>query len=111
MALKTVVELDLVGYSDISRTLEDNLGAEVVARFNEQIQGFVDAGLGAAKANRDDVVKATTGDGAILAFAEAADAHRFAVAVHEAAQRHNAARASPAAGRWFRIGVAYGRFA
>ena len=52
MTVKTVVELDLVGYSDISRNLEENLGAKVVADFNKHIQGFVDAGLKAIKARR-----------------------------------------------------------
>ena len=65
---KTVVELDLVGYSDAFRALEENVGVEVVARFNDQIQGFVDAGLSAVGTQRARVVLATTGDGAILAF-------------------------------------------
>lgn len=110
MTVKTVVELDLVGYSDISRNLEENLGAKVVADFNKHIQGFVDAGLKAIKARRKDVVKATTGDGAILAFADPANAHVFGVAVHKAAQTHNATVSSAAARRLFRIGIATGDF-
>jgi len=108
MAVKTVVELDLVGYSDISHTLEENLGAEVVARFNEQIQSFVDKGLAATNTTREKVVKATTGDGAILAFDDPADAHRFAFAAHTATKAHNAGLNLPSAQRWFRIGVATG---
>jgi class 3 adenylate cyclase len=105
---KTVVELDLVGYSSVARTLEENLGVEVVARFNQQIQTFVDAGLKAVHAGRERAVKATTGDGAILAFGKPADAHRFAEAVHKAAEAHNQKRTEPSAQRWFRIGIATG---
>jgi len=108
MSLKTVVELDLVGFSDVCRTLEENLGTEVVAQFNSQIQEFVDAGLDAVRAERAQVVLATTGDGAILAFDQAANSHHFAAAVHHATRIHNAARSTPSSQRWFRIGAATG---
>jgi hypothetical protein len=70
MSQKTVLELDLVGYSDVARNLEQQVGVEVVARFNDQIQEFVDVGLAAIQSNREDVVRATTGDGAILVLKE-----------------------------------------
>lgn len=108
MSMKTLVELDLVGYSDVCRTLEENIGTEVVARFNNQIQEFVDVGLAAIGAERIQVVLATTGDGAILAFDQPVDAHRFAVAVHEATKTHNASRSMASSKRWFRIGAASG---
>lgn len=65
---KTVIELDLKGYSDIARELEEHFSAEVVMQFNEQIQTFVDAGLKATETRREEAVMATTGDGAILVF-------------------------------------------
>lgn len=108
MSHKTVVELDLVGYSDVCRALEENIGVEIVARFNEQIQRFVDIGLGAIGTERSGAVLATTGDGAILAFDNPTDAHRFAAAVHEATRRHNSERTLSSSRRWFRIGVATG---
>src|SRR4051794_18543130 len=108
MTKKTVVELDLVGYSDVSRILEENLEAALVAKFNDQIQNFVEAGLKAVKLKRNKVVLATTGDGAILAFDQPAQAHHFGVAVHEAAQAHNSGRTIASAMRWFRIGGATG---
>jgi class 3 adenylate cyclase len=108
MTKKTVVELDLVGYSDTSRLLEENLGAALVAQFNDQIQEFVDFGLKAVKAKRNKVVMATPGDGAILVFEEPTHAHHFAVAVHKATQAHNADRKVASAKRWFRIGGATG---
>jgi class 3 adenylate cyclase len=108
MAKKTVVELDLVAYSDVARTLEENLGAELVGAFNTQIQGFVDIGLAAVNVERRDAVRATTGDGAIVAFNRPEDAFRFAVAVHEATRDHNANKSTASAQRWFRIGIATG---
>ena len=89
MSIKTVVELDLVGYGRRARVLDEILGAEVVSTFNDQLQGFVDRGLQGIGADRSKCVLATTGDGAILAFNAAAEAHRFAMAVHKAAQGHN----------------------
>jgi class 3 adenylate cyclase len=108
MGQKTILELDLVGYSDVARNLEQQVGVEVVARFNDQIQGFVDDGLATIHSNRKDVVRATTGDGAILVFENAADAHAFAVAVLEAARTYNVQKSVPAAERWFRVGIASG---
>ena len=108
MSTKTVVELDLVGYSDVCRTLEENIDTEVVARFNEQIQQFVDAGLTAVEAEREHVVMATTGDGAIVAFDDPSDGHAFATAVLKAAEAHNAKRTVASSQRWFRVGLATG---
>ena len=90
MVTKTVVELDLVGYSEKASTLEEQFDAALVAQFNEHIQEFVDRGLAAVGSERKDTVMATTGDGAILTFDRADDAHRFAVEVHNATQKHNA---------------------
>ena len=42
---KTVLELDLVAYSDIARVLEESTGPETVASLNDQIQAFVDEAL------------------------------------------------------------------
>jgi len=108
MSTKTVVELDLVGYGDVCRTLEENIGVKVVAEFNNQIQGFVDTALSSVGAKRKRVVLATTGDGAILAFNQPPDAHCFGTALHLATQAHNATRSTGLAQRWFRIGVATG---
>jgi class 3 adenylate cyclase len=105
---KTVVELDLVGYSTIGDNLEQGLDVSSVAQLNQQIQSFIDAGLKAGNASRDEHVVATTGDGAILVFDNALDAHRFARAVHEATREHNRRRQQPLAKRVFRIGAASG---
>jgi class 3 adenylate cyclase len=105
----TIVELDLVGYSDKARMLQNILSsAEAVARLDSQIQAIVDDGLRAVALPREGAVLKTAGDSTILGFAHPAEAHRFARAVHEAARRHNLGKTGPLAEFWFRIGAATG---
>jgi class 3 adenylate cyclase len=111
LVTKTVLELDLKGYSDVARDLEEHISAEIVAQFNAQIQGFVDAGLAAVGVTRTAAVLATTGDGAILLFDSPSIAHCVAVAVHKASATHNQSKTIAAARRWFRIGIATGELA
>jgi thioesterase domain-containing protein len=54
MSQKTVLELDLVGFSDVARDLQEQMGVEIVASFNDQIQEFVDAALAAIQSKRED---------------------------------------------------------
>jgi class 3 adenylate cyclase len=108
---RTIVELDLKGYSDVARELEENLSAEVVMHFNDQIQTFVDAGLRTENLHRKDAVMATTGDGAILALDSPSIAHRYALAVHDACRLHNYEKTLASAKRWFRVGIATGDLA
>jgi class 3 adenylate cyclase len=105
---KTVVELDLVGYSTICANLEEGLDVNSVAQLNTQIQTFVDKGLTAVDARREEHVMQTAGDSAIIVFDSASKAHRFAQAVHDATSEHNSIRKKPLAKRVFRIGAAYG---
>lgn len=105
---KTIVELDLVGYSSISSVLEEGIDEKNVAQLNEQIQSFIDRALVAVGAEREKTVMQTTGDGAILVFERPSDAHRFAVAVHKATRQHNQEKTQPIAKRVFRIGAATG---
>jgi class 3 adenylate cyclase len=105
---KTVLELDLVGYSSISNNVEESLDVSTVAQLNQQIQSFIEAGLRAAKASREENVMSLTGDGAILVFDSAQQAHNFAEAVHRATQEHNRTRKQQLAMRVFRSGAASG---
>lgn len=105
---KTVLELDLVGYSSISSNVEENLDVTTVAQVNQQIQSFIDSGLKASNASREENVMSLTGDGAILAFDSAQQAHGFAEAVHRATQEHNRTRTQQLAMRVFRSGAASG---
>ncbi|MBI4662778.1 MAG: adenylate/guanylate cyclase domain-containing protein [Verrucomicrobia bacterium] len=105
---KTVVELDLVGYSTIAENLEQALGVETSPKLNAQIQGFIDQGLAAVRADRARTVMATTGDGAILVFDAPSAAHSFAEAVHASTREHNKSKDKPIGKRVFRIGAATG---
>lgn len=105
---KTVLELDLVGYSSEARRLQQGLNsAAAVAALNRQIQMFVDDALNAVRRPRDGTVMATTGDGAILVFDHPADAHRFAEALHAATALYNDGKVETAR-RVFRTGAATG---
>lgn len=106
--VRTVLELDLVAYSDVARALEENLNIQAVKIFQDQIQSFVDAGLNDLNLKRDDVVLGTAGDNAILIFDDAVLMHNFAKAVQEATEKHNRKRSVESAKRWFRMGAATG---
>ncbi|MBN9118371.1 MAG: NACHT domain-containing protein [Planctomycetes bacterium] len=105
---RTVVQVDLVGYSTIAGLLDQGLGVETSARLDQQIQEFVDAGLAAVGVARRDAVKRPTGDGAQLVFDTPSQAHDFAVALHNAARSHNAGKPAGIGKRVFRVGVATG---
>ncbi|HEY0171059.1 MAG TPA: hypothetical protein VGB98_08545 [Pyrinomonadaceae bacterium] len=105
---KTILDLDLVGYSGIAAILEENSGSGAVAELNAQIQGFVERGLGAVEARREHALLKTTGDGAILHFDRAELAHMFAAAVHEETRVRNVGKTEPSARRLFRMGAATG---
>jgi hypothetical protein len=105
---RTVVELDLVGYSHVARVLEQQTDARVLLHLNDQVQGFVDDGLREAGCARKDVVNGTAGDNALLVFERASEAHRFSEAVHRATAKHNAPKTDLVAHRHFRIGISTG---
>jgi class 3 adenylate cyclase len=106
--IRTVLELDLVGYTDIAVALEEALDIEAVRTFEDQIQSFVDEGLAAIGLERDRVVLGTAGDNAILIFESAEQMHQFAATVADACRRYNAGKTTPLARRWFRMGAATG---
>jgi hypothetical protein len=104
---KTVLELDLAGYSDIALVLEENLDVEAVKIFQEQIQQFVDVGLRAVGLQRGLTVIGTAGDNAILIFDDPETMHRFALVQNETENR-NSSKQIELAKRWFRMGAATG---
>src|SRR5436853_2475822 len=105
---RTILELDLVGYNSIASTLEESLGSSAVSTLNADIQGFIDQALKTVGLSRSTSVALTTGDGAILLLERAADAHHFALAVHENTRTHNQDKLEATAKRFFRIGAATG---
>jgi adenylate cyclase len=107
-SIKTILEMDLVAYSDVARLLEENLNVEAVKIFQDQIQEFVNYGLAIIGLPREDAVIATAGDNAILMFDDAEVMHKFAQAVQSQTLAHNAVRSIESAKRWFRMGAATG---
>jgi class 3 adenylate cyclase len=105
---KTVVELDLIGYSTIAAELEEGFGVGAIPELNAKIQGFIDLGLSAVRAKRRTNVVQTAGDNALLVFSRPLDAHTFAQAVHEATRKYNSALVEPLDKRVFRIGAGSG---
>jgi transcriptional regulator with XRE-family HTH domain len=102
---RVIVELDLSRYSDIARHLEQSLGVAAVAALNDQIQALVRQALTDIGQRPEDALVLTTGDGAILAFEQAATASRFAEELHRAAEAANCGKDVGLARRHFRIGV------
>ena len=58
--IRTVVELDLIGYSRRARELEEQVGVQIVGLLNDQIQRFVDQALTAIALSRQAAVVVTT---------------------------------------------------
>lgn len=108
MLRKTVAVVDMAGYSDIARLLEQNISAASVSELNRQIQAFITRSLERLSASQPYVTVARTGDGIILLFDSADAAHTFAANVHRFAKEHNERRTESTAQRWFRVGVATG---
>ncbi len=108
---RTIVVVDLYGYSDLVNLYEQGLGANTVAELNEQIQGFVDGGAVAVGIDPGRAVLCRTGDGAILMFDSPDEAHRFAAAFFEIVHAHNRERTEPTGKRPFRMGAATGEVA
>jgi TolB-like protein/class 3 adenylate cyclase/Tfp pilus assembly protein PilF len=107
----TAVLVDLVGYSDMSRLLEDSLGVQATLSLNQQVQRLIGDALSESGGTAADNVVMTTGDGALLTFAGPDQALDFATALHRCAARHNAGVTEPRARRIFRVGISTGEIA
>jgi tetratricopeptide (TPR) repeat protein/class 3 adenylate cyclase len=105
---KTVAVADMVGYSDVARMLEENISSLSVAELNRQVQSFMTQSLSALSDPASFRVIATPGDGIIVLFDSADDAHSFGYQVQVLAREHNRRRTQTTAERWFRVGIATG---
>jgi TolB-like protein/class 3 adenylate cyclase/Tfp pilus assembly protein PilF len=112
MSMKsTAVLVDLVGYSDMSRLLEDSLGVQATLSLNQQVQRLIGDALSESGGTAADNVVMTTGDGALLTFSGPDQALDFATALNKCAARHNAGVTEPRARRVFRVGISTGEIA
>jgi class 3 adenylate cyclase len=103
--IKTVMCVDLARYSDVAVALEENLGSELVKGLNDHILGLIERGVAAAGGSRAENLVKTTGDGAILVFDAADQAHVCAERIHQSAEEANLAKTNPSAKRYFRMGA------
>jgi class 3 adenylate cyclase len=107
----SIVIVDLVGYSDIQRQLEQALGVGAARDLDAQIQGFIETALTKVGGTPADSILARTGDGGQLKFALPGTALSFSAELQAAATRHNAGVTEAIAKRVFRIGIATGELA
>lgn len=108
MTHHTAILVDLVGYSDIQRALEQSLGVSAARDFDAQIQSFVEAALTQVGGNANDNILTRTGDGALLKLNAPDSALDFAARLHGVAAAHNKTVTEALAKRVFRIGIATG---
>lgn len=103
-----VLGVEVVNYTEIVLSLEDTLGVYAVAKMHERIRSFIDEGLEKLGFTREESVKLTTGDGAILVFDNADTAHDFAHSVHRKTQECNRGVRTGQMKFCFRMGAASG---
>jgi class 3 adenylate cyclase len=103
-----VVDVDMVGYSDVARLLEENTHAGTVGELNRQIQSFITSALNELSSPAESRILGFTGDGGILLFVHADDAHSFSCLLQSAAKQYSAQRNIESAKRRFRVGIATG---
>ena len=108
--IATVVEVDLINYSEIAFRVqvELGLGAEGTSLLNSQLRRLVDEAVRSVKLQPEEIIKNKAGDGFILVFLDPDDAHRFSETLHRLCMTENKDRIHKSAHRWFRIGVATG---
>jgi tetratricopeptide (TPR) repeat protein len=107
-SFRVVVSVDLKGAGERFTDVADTLGAAGGVVFQEQIHRFIlDAldGVGVTDGAAEGVWQ-WTGDGALLAFANADLGHDFAMALHGATSIHNRGTRSAVAEQRFRVGMA-----
>jgi class 3 adenylate cyclase len=106
----TIVEVDLINYSELAHQIERELGlgAAGVSLLNQQLEDLVKGALHPLRLEPRKIIKTKSGDGFVLVFDDADDAHRFSVEFHKVCFDHNQRFANKSAHRWFRVGAATG---
>lgn len=85
---RTLIKLDVVGYADIVKILEEKTNAKVTSLLNNKIQSFVTKALDIIDCGTGLILK-KEGDSALVCFQEACKAHDFARTVHEITTKDN----------------------
>lgn len=105
---RSIVMIDLVGFSDIVRSFEEALGTAATALVQEKLNGIIDHAIETVNRDRSEVMLNDTGDGAALVFSSAVEAYQCAEHCHRRSLELNAAMSGSIVQWCFRIGVATG---
>jgi hypothetical protein len=106
LGIRTLVRLDAEKYSDLVRIIETATDAEITSALNRNIKKFSENALKNIGQNTGHIIR-IEGDGSLIRFDRADEAHKFAVALHHLTVRENLARPEQSK-IWFRIGCATG---
>ena len=106
---RTLVKLDLEGYSDISNFVENIADATAVSKINARIKKLVEESLDQVGFEKGEILeKAAEGDSALVSFKVADDAHKFAILIHQNIEKWSFRLSFKHYKMEFRIGCATG---
>ncbi len=107
-ATKVVVIADLSRYTEAAVLLDEIVKSTV--ELDKQIATLIDEALLASGCDPDTLDRKGAGDGQVILFDDALQAHHFAVALHQKSKDLNkGADGTPKSSRYFRIGMAIGK--
>jgi formylglycine-generating enzyme required for sulfatase activity/class 3 adenylate cyclase len=105
--VRTLVRLDGEKYTELVRIIETATDAEITSALNRNIKRkFIDNALQNIGQNTAYIIR-MEGDGALIRFDTADEAHKFVVTLHHLSARENITRPEQSK-IWFRIGCATG---
>lgn len=105
---RTLVKLDVRGYSDIAKFIENLTDATSVSKLNARIRRVIEESLNQVGQQKGEILdRGAAGDSALVSFKVANDAHRFAKLVHQNSLKWNIEQAGKSE-ILFRIGCATG---
>ena len=105
---RTLVKLDVRGYSDIAKFIENLTDATSVSKLNARIRRLIQESLTQIGRQKGEILdRGAAGDSALVSFEAANDAHRFAKLVHQNSRKWNIEQAGKSE-ILFRIGCATG---
>jgi tetratricopeptide (TPR) repeat protein/transcriptional regulator with XRE-family HTH domain len=105
---RVVVVFDLEGFSDKLRHIQKMAGVRAAEHFQQEIQSLRDKALAEISCTIEETLISDTGDGGILAFADAEHAVRFSENLHQLTNQQNHDKESELEQKHFRVGVAIG---
>jgi HEAT repeat protein len=102
--------------TEFIRIIEDNpnittheyLKKIALKEIEDEISSLLKRSLFEIKIDSEKAIITKTGDGAILLFNSAVDAHKFAIALHLISKQNNESRSRNLKNRWFQIGASSG---